>query len=283
MSKIFVSYRREDSGPVARRLAESFARTFGSEQVFIDTDTIKLSDRWKEKIDEALHESLLIVVLIGPRWLFLQDANGRRRIDNEDDWVRNEILFGLKAGKKLIPVQVSGAALPKEEALPVSLRPLLESQAYELGEKYWDRDIKYFTDSLQEQGIVQSLRGSAADDVPFPVPIDTSKPLSESELKDALASLPGWEISHRAAPGRPDRQTIELYRLFKFGSFEDAIHFMSTASRFIAATNHHPEWINLWVSIRVWLTTWDIGHQPTFKDVRLAEYLERLYREYMVS
>jgi pterin-4a-carbinolamine dehydratase len=41
-----------------------------------------------------------------------------------------------------------------------------------------------------------------------------------------------------------------------------------------------PDWQNIWVSLRVWLTTWDIGHRPSFKDIRLAEYLEKLYRDY---
>jgi pterin-4a-carbinolamine dehydratase len=81
----------------------------------------------------------------------------------------------------------------------------------------------------------------------------------------------------------PDHHTVELYKAFKLRLFEDAIHFMSTAARFASTTKHHPDWQNLWVTVRVWLTTWDIGHRPTFKDIRLAEYLEKLYREHMVS
>ncbi len=57
---------------------------------------------------------------------------------------------------------------------------------------------------------------------------------------------------------------------------------MVAASRYVHLTDHHPDWQNLWVSVKVWLSTWDIGHKPSFKDVRLAKYLENLYRDYIV-
>ena len=283
MSKIFVSYRREDSGPITRRLAERLARTFGPNAVFIDTDTIRLGQNWKQQIDKALHESFIVVVVIGSRWLFLQDAYGRRRIDNENDWVAAEILAGIKNERTVLPVLVSGATLPDAEALPDRLRPLLDSHAYKLNDEYWERDASYFIKGLEKLGIQRASSDSIRADVPYPVPIDTSKELTETELKEALSRLPGWEISTRALPANPDHQTVELYKAFKFRSFEDAIHFIGTAARFASTTNHHPDWQNLWVSVRVWLTTWDIGHRLTFKDIRLAEYLEKLYREYTVS
>jgi pterin-4a-carbinolamine dehydratase len=282
--KIFVSYRREDSGSIARHLAETLSRAFGPNSVFIDTDSIRAAQNWKNEIDKALHESSVVLVVIGPRWLFLQDPDGRRRIDNEDDWVRAEILAAVEPGKTMLPVLVSGAVLPAEKALPERLRPLLNSQDYVINEMYWERDTSDFIKRIEELGIERALSpDSIRSDVPYPVPIDLSQELTELELKEALISLPGWEIFHRSRPGDPTRQTVELYKAFKFKSFEDAIHFMSTAARFVSSTDHHPDWQNLWVSVRVWLTTWDIGHRPTFKDKRLAEYLEKLYREYQVT
>jgi pterin-4a-carbinolamine dehydratase len=283
VSRIFISYRREDSGPIARRLADSLTRCFGPDAVFIDTDTIRSAQNWKQQIDNALHDASVLVVVIGSRWLFAQDAYGRRRIDTGDDWVRSEILFGIQNEKTVFPVLVSEAALPAAEALPGCLRPLLESQAYELNDKYWDRDSSYLIERLEELGIQKASADCTTIGVPYPVPIDTSKEMTETEIKEALISLPGWQISNRISPNSPNHQTVELYKAFKFRSFEDAIHFMATAARFASIAQHHPDWQNLWVSVRVWLTTWDIGHRLTFKDIRLAEYLEKLYREYMVS
>jgi len=66
-------------------------------------------------------------------------------------------------------------------------------------------------------------------------------------------------------------------RTFDFESFDDAIHFMSTASRFIDRIDHHPEWTNIWRTLIVYLTTWDIGHKPSMLDVDVAAYLDELY------
>jgi pterin-4a-carbinolamine dehydratase len=46
---------------------------------------------------------------------------------------------------------------------------------------------------------------------------------------------------------------------------------------------HHPDWENIWINVLVWLTTWDIGHRPSYKDVRLAEHLDAVYRDYVVA
>jgi pterin-4a-carbinolamine dehydratase len=283
MRRIFVSYRREDSGPVARRLADSLTRAFGPHAVFIDTDSIRMANKWKNDIDKALHESTVLIAVIGPRWLFLQDADGRRRLDTESDWVRAEILSALEGGRIVLPVLVSGATLPGLEALPACLQPLLGSQGYELNDKYWERDTGYLVKRLEELGIPKTSTDVIGADLSYPPPIDTSKALTEDELDQALTTLPGWEIVNRVLPGDPSRQTVELYKIFKFRSFADAIHFITTAARFVSITDHHPDWQNVWGSERVWLTTWDIGQKPTFKDIRLAEYLEKLYREYMVS
>lgn len=282
MSSIFVSYRREDSGTIARRLADSLTRSFGPKAVFIDTDSIRSAQNWKNEIDKALEESSVLIAVIGPRWLRLQDIDGRRRIDNENDWVRAEIRASIEGSRSVLPVLVSGGTQPTAQALPESLQKLADIQAYDLSEKFWERDVQFLIKRLQDLGIPADSLDSTRADVPFPVAIDTSKELTDIELKDALTSLPGWKVVQRTHPSKPDRQTVELYRAFKFKSFEDAIHFMSTAARFVTNAGHHPDWENLWVSVQVWLTTWDIGHRPSFKDVRLAEYLERLYRDYVV-
>jgi len=124
VSKIFVSYRRDDSGPTARRLADRLTQKFGPNAVFIDTDKIRSAQDWKNEIDKALHESSVLIAVIGPRWLFLQDTDGRRRIDNEDDWVRAEIRASIDAARTVLPVLVSGASRPAAQALPERCRVL---------------------------------------------------------------------------------------------------------------------------------------------------------------
>jgi pterin-4a-carbinolamine dehydratase len=278
MAGVFISYRRQDSGPTARRLADVLGHAFGPDKIFIDTDSIRSAQNWPAKINEALTASSILMPIIGPRWLYAQDEDGRRRIDLPDDWVRNEILGALKERKTLFPILVSGAVLPTLKAFPECLRPLLEVQVYELKDEYWDRD----TNELVKRVANLGLPTAVAQDIVYPAPIDRSKELTNSEQEEALTRIPDWRIVSRRGVHKGVDSSIELYRAFTFKSFEDAIHFMATASRYIGTTNHHPDWQNLWVSVRVWLTTWDIGHRVTFKDVRLAEYLEKLYRDYNV-
>ncbi len=69
----------------------------------------------------------------------------------------------------------------------------------------------------------------------------------------------------------------ELYRSFKFASFDDAMAFIAAAVPHIARMDHHPRWENAWKSVSVWLSTWDAGHKPSMRDVRLAATLDQLY------
>jgi pterin-4a-carbinolamine dehydratase len=69
-------------------------------------------------------------------------------------------------------------------------------------------------------------------------------------------------------------------RTYAFESFLDAIHFINTASRFIDLKDHHPEWTNIWRTVVVYLSTWDIGRKPTILDADVATYLDRLYENY---
>lgn len=94
---VFISYRRVDSSAASRWLAQTIARTFGTQSVFIDTESIRMGDAWPDRIDAALTSATVLVPVIGPSWLRIADDVGRRRLDKEDDWVRNEIRHALEA------------------------------------------------------------------------------------------------------------------------------------------------------------------------------------------
>jgi len=60
------------------------------------------------------------------------DRFGRRRLDQEQDWVRREIRIALqKPGCRVIPVLIDGAELPDErEALPEDISALVTRQRF---------------------------------------------------------------------------------------------------------------------------------------------------------
>ena len=94
----------------------------------------------------------------------------------------------------------------------------------------------------------------------------TARPakMSEPEITAALAKLPSWAL----ASGK-------LHREYKFADFIAAFSFMSGAALVAQAMDHHPEWFNVWSTVRVDLATHDAGG-VTSLDVKLAESMESL-------
>lgn len=138
----FISYRREDSQAEATALARLLREEFGNGEVFLDNSSIDFGSAWPKRIDEALSRSKTILVVIGPKWLGSRDQWERRRIDNEKDWVRREIVRALDDNKTVVPVLIREAKLPPAEALPEPMKSLPQKQKIDLRANYWDHDVQ---------------------------------------------------------------------------------------------------------------------------------------------
>ena len=106
----FISYRRDDSAAPARSLRENIETAFGGECVFMDVQEIRIGTLWPSAIQTAISGASVLIVVIGPGWLRLQDEYGRRRLDNEGDWVHDEIALLLLRSIPIIKVCVSSAS-----------------------------------------------------------------------------------------------------------------------------------------------------------------------------
>lgn len=73
----------------------------------------------------------------------------------------------------------------------------------------------------------------------------------------------------------------ELVRTFYFHNSSDAIDFMARTPPSINDMDHHPRWENVYRTLIVRVTTWDIKHQLSYRDAVLARYLEKTYNEYI--
>ena len=89
-------------------------------------------------------------------------------------------------------------------------------------------------------------------------------PLTDSQRAVALASLPEW----RVVDGK-------LHREYKFKDFITAIGFMMSAALIIQEMDHHPEWSNVYGTVRIDLVTHSAGG-ITEMDLKLATRLEEL-------
>ena len=88
--KIFISYRRDDTRADARSIDQVMRTRFGAQRVFFDVDTIRKGRDFRKALTEALDASSVLLAVIGPNWLGKPDDQGRRRIDDPNDYVRIE-------------------------------------------------------------------------------------------------------------------------------------------------------------------------------------------------
>jgi hypothetical protein len=134
VAKIFISYRRDDSGGWAGRLYDRLSQHFGRDNVFMDIDTIEPGLDFVEVIGQAVGSCDALIALIGKQWLTLTDDAGRRRLDDPEDFVRLEIAAALARNIRVIPALVQGARMPRSPDLPDVLRMLARRNAHEISD-----------------------------------------------------------------------------------------------------------------------------------------------------
>lgn len=132
MATIFISYRRNDSAYVARTIYERLRARFGEQSVFWDVDTIPFGVDFREQIEKSVGQCDVLVAVIGDTWTSTTSPDGRRRLDNDKDAVRIELLAAFSRNIAVIPVLVGNATMPLETELPPSLRALSYQNAAEL-------------------------------------------------------------------------------------------------------------------------------------------------------
>ena len=93
--------------------------------------------------------------------------------------------------------------------------------------------------------------------------------MAQTKLDDAsitrdLATLSGWI-----------REGDTLFREFQFADFVTAFCFMSGVALVAERMNHHPEWSNVYRTVRVHLTTHDAGGISNL-DFELARAMDAL-------
>ena len=132
VSAIAISYRREDTLDIAGRIYDRLIDHYGREAVYRDIDKRMPGFDFRDNIKEHIARCHIMLVIIGANWRGPQ-SDGTFRIDDEKDFVREEVQAGLERNIPVIPVLISPVlvnnaltqvSMPTPAQLPASLKSL---------------------------------------------------------------------------------------------------------------------------------------------------------------
>ena len=90
---IYISYRREDGTQYARILSQMLKKR--GYRVFHDCEEL-VAGNFADKIRSAIQDTPVFLMILSPHYL--------NRCKNENDWIRQEIIYAYQYGKYIIPV-----------------------------------------------------------------------------------------------------------------------------------------------------------------------------------
>jgi TIR domain len=140
-AEIFLCYRRDDSAAWAGRISEHLGQAFGTDCVFMDVEGIPAGRDFVKLLDRRISDAEVVLAIIGPAWVTVANADGKTRLQDENDFVRIELESALKLGKTVIPVLVGAAKMPNRDALPNSLKSLSNLNAISISHEKFPTDM----------------------------------------------------------------------------------------------------------------------------------------------
>ena len=93
--------------------------------------------------------------------------------------------------------------------------------------------------------------------------------LDSKEIEHSLTSL------NKLSSVRWERVDGKLYTRLDFSDFVNAFGFMTKVAIIAERINHHPEWSNVYKTVKIYLVTHESGG-ITNKDIELAENISKL-------
>lgn len=136
---IFVSYRREGGLDFAGRLVDHLKNK--GFNPFMDLEAMK-SGRFDSQLYKKIDECEHFILVLSPGSL--------KRCKNEDDWVRKEVEYALKARKHIITIQMPGFSFPRN--LPDKMELIRYVQAVLPSPDIFEHTVDRVVDYLKDQG-----------------------------------------------------------------------------------------------------------------------------------
>ncbi|MGD9828002.1 MAG: toll/interleukin-1 receptor domain-containing protein [Hyphomicrobiaceae bacterium] len=149
---VFISYRRDDSAAWVDRVYERLSQSLRNSKLFMDVDDIPPGRDFVRELERQVAGCDVLLCMIGRGWLDARDGKGRRRLDDENDFVRIEVASALRRDDiRVVPVLIDGARMPEERELPASLKPLARRNAVAISRASFGPDIARLVDAIEER------------------------------------------------------------------------------------------------------------------------------------
>jgi 4a-hydroxytetrahydrobiopterin dehydratase len=88
--------------------------------------------------------------------------------------------------------------------------------------------------------------------------------LSDAQIQERLGEFDGWSV-----------EAGKLHRELSFANFNEAFGFMARVALHAEQMNHHPEWFNVYATVRIDLTTHECGGISA-RDFELAAKIDAM-------
>ena len=198
--RAFLSYRKDDSEPLAHGLRRVLDAAFGEGTTFAHFASIKPGQQWESAIRAGVTDSDCLLALIGPEWIGrTNEYAAERRLDEAEDWVAREIAMALEFGKPIIPILIDAMPELRPNHLPSHLQGLAAWQAFRLDTKRLLESAADLITTLRKQAWRQESRPPTARSPENPL-ANTKSPHATIDADCVQAQI------NAAAPG----ERIEL-------------------------------------------------------------------------
>jgi len=148
---VFISYRRKDAAGTAGRLFDRLEQHFSRDQLFFDVDNIPPGEDFVAHLHTKVDACDVLLAVVGPNWRTLLDTREHDPGKPTRDFVRVEIEAALSKGKRIIPVLVKGAEMPREEDLPAAMQPFARRNAVRLSHERFKADAEALAKTLKAE------------------------------------------------------------------------------------------------------------------------------------
>jgi pterin-4a-carbinolamine dehydratase len=288
----FISYRREDTAPIALLLKYEIEKRLQFVRASVDVEDIRRGEQFPDRIRELINRAHVTIVLVGKNWMPRREqisgsvVQSKMKVaDREKDWVLEEIEYSMSAPlgydkhnryklKKriVLPIFVDCEVRFSQFVVPKEIGTLSTVNAESIKYAYWPSSIGPMLDRLAMMlGLKKRPDGDA-----YPAP-DAAKartqPVGDEELATILnyEDYDGWYLDNFG-----NAEVGYLVKTFRFPHFNQAADFMRVVSDHCRVLNHHPEWRNVFDQVTVSLTTWDARRRVTVYDLNLALFMNKV-------